>query len=206
MRVVALYMAPDSVMFELLADENVWTEARDARLYRGEWPVVAAPPCAGYSRLKHLTSPDSGRDSCAPIALEQVRSYGGVLEHPKHSRLWNEFGLPAAGGFDRDKFGGWTLEVNQFDFGHPALKPTWLYIVGVPPCEVWAMLPPRRPGRARLIFFRPSAKNKIVGKKMPNGMRYRAGMFLENAEAKKWRTAYPRAFAETLLAIAAKAR
>jgi len=32
-----------------------------------------------------------------------------------------------------DEFGGWTLPIYQCNFGHTAEKPTYLYIVGVPP-------------------------------------------------------------------------
>lgn len=55
-------------------------------------------------------------------------------EHPRGSTLWAAAGLPLPG--ERDAFGGWTLEIDQHWLGHKALKPTWLYIVGVEPGEL----------------------------------------------------------------------
>ena len=55
---------------------------------------------------------------------------GGGLEHPKGSRLWKEAGLPEMGqGYD--SYGGFTLLLDQFDFGHVAHKNTKLYICGI---------------------------------------------------------------------------
>src|SRR5207344_928057 len=56
---------------------------------------------------------------------------GGVLEHPRYSRLWSHCRLPQPGEFT-DAWGGHTLEVCQCDWGHPARKRTWLYVVGGP--------------------------------------------------------------------------
>ena len=174
-------MARDSIMRKLLPADCVWDIDRDARRYRGSSPVVAAPPCAGYSaKLCHLAAISPVRDSCAPRAVQQVRRSGGVLEHPAYSHLWGLAGLPSVGGFDRDAFGGFSLELDQWRFGHPARKLTWLYVVGCDPCSVWALLPPSR--------------------------RYRSGTGLDifgvNGGSRKFRSAYPLAFAEFLVAVA----
>ena len=129
----ALYMMKGSIMFGLLPKKRIWTIERDARKYAGPYPVVAAPPCAQYCQMRHLSKDDPEAYSCAPRAVEQVREFGGVLEHPARSDLWRVADLPMPGGIDRDKYGGWSLEVRQFDFGHVSLKKTWLYIVGVEP-------------------------------------------------------------------------
>lgn len=119
---------------------DVWDETRDARLYAGPHPVVAHPPCGPWGKFKWRAYADH-RD-CAPIAVEQVRRSGGVLEHPMGSGLWPHCRLPYPGCLP-DKWGGYTIEIRQCDWGHPAEKLTWLYIVGTgdpPP------FPP--PGRA----------------------------------------------------------
>ena len=59
----------------------------------------------------------------------QVRAFGGVLEHPAWSKLWHEMDLPRPGEF-ADDHGGWTLAVDQCAWGHRARKRTWLYLVG----------------------------------------------------------------------------
>jgi hypothetical protein len=65
-------------------------------------------------------------------AVKQVRNWGGVLEHPSASRLWAAADLPDAGG-GPDRWGGWTLDVDQLWWGHRARKRTKLYIVGIGP-------------------------------------------------------------------------
>lgn len=129
--VAALYCRADSV-YRLLAGVDVWDEARDARLYSGVAPVVAHPPCRGWGRLRHLAKVRPGELELADHALSMVRRYGGVLEHPQGSRLWREAGLPRPGA-PPDGFGGWSMLVNQVDWGHRALKPTLLYVCGCGP-------------------------------------------------------------------------
>ena len=87
----------------------------------------------------------SDRD-CALRAVEQARKFGGVLEHPAGSKLWDEIDLPepcwigdeeihAHEDGERhcyDAFGGYSIEIDQCEWGHVARKRTWLYLVGVP--------------------------------------------------------------------------
>lgn len=67
-------------------------------------------------------------DGCFAAALESVRRFGGVLEHPAYSFAWKAFELPRPG--ERD-CSGLCVSVRQADFGHLAEKATWLYCVGV---------------------------------------------------------------------------
>jgi hypothetical protein len=123
--VAALYVETNGCYFGL-PDVVPWDVSRDARLYDGPWPVVAHPPCGPYSRLKHLCTKQD--PSCAPRAVEQVRSFGGVLEHPQYSDLFKLCRLPYPGELP-DAHGGRTFEVRQLKFGHGCEKPTWLYVV-----------------------------------------------------------------------------
>jgi hypothetical protein len=123
-----------------LPDVEVWDEARDARLYAGQWPVVAHPPCERWGNYwfggprpnqpRFKMGSDGG---CFVTALNSVRRFGGVLEHPAGSRAWPAFGLkkpPLGGGWVlADWHGGWTCRVDQGHYGHRANKPTWLYAV-----------------------------------------------------------------------------
>jgi hypothetical protein len=93
----------------------------------------------------------------APLAVWQVRSCGGVLEHPSHSELWNALQLPRPGAF-ADAFGGWTLEVDQVSWGHAARKRTWLYIVGVPRSEV---VPLRGGTPTHVVARRASSSSRL---------------------------------------------
>lgn len=84
--------------------------------------------------LSHMARPRDGEKELAPWAVEQVRKWGGVLEHPRKSKLWEHMGLPAPGA--RDRFGGFTFPIWQYWFGHQARKSTFLYIVGIKPTEL----------------------------------------------------------------------
>ncbi len=140
MTVAALYVAPNGVYANLPGVE-VWDEARDARLYAGPWPVVAHPPCQRWCRFaKGIAAqyPDKqiGDDGgCFETALNAVRRFGGVLEHPAESLAWAWFDLPVP-----RSTGGWTCSffddgvssyVEQGRYGQPMRKATWLYAYGV---------------------------------------------------------------------------
>lgn len=135
-RVAALFVQEHGV-YDSMPDVDPWPESRDARTYTGNLPVVAHPPCASWGRYAKPTpsstakGPLRGDDAgCFAAALAHVRRCGGVIEHPQGSEAWNAHGLP--GSMEKaDDFGGWTLPVFQSWWGHQAIKPTWLYIVGV---------------------------------------------------------------------------
>ena len=124
--VAALYIDPRGP-YPKMPGVECWDEARDARAYPGPHPVVAHPPCGPWSRLRRFSKHQDS--SCATIAVDQVRRWGGVLEHPQCSMLWPHCNLPLPGGFP-DRF-GWCVEVDQVAYGHKARKRTWLYVVGV---------------------------------------------------------------------------
>lgn len=145
--VAALYVETDGPYFEP-ANVDPWDELRDAREYRGPYPVVAHPPCERWGRFWHGSTRKPhqyrlGEDNgCFAAALTAVRNYGGVLEHPKDSLAWSYFGLqlpPAGGGWVKaDAFGGWTCCVDQGRYGHISNKRTWLYAVGAElPSLIW---------------------------------------------------------------------
>lgn len=122
---------------------DVWDIDRDARRWPGGAPVIAHPPCRAWGELAHMANPRPGEKDLAPWCVEQVRRWGGVLEHPIGSKLWPTVGLPEPGQVDAA--GGWTLEIRQYDFGHRAEKLTRLYICGVAPAECPSV--PHRDGR-----------------------------------------------------------
>lgn len=114
--------------YKALPDCDVFDIERDARTFPGGIPVVAHPPCRAWGRLRHFAKPRPDEKDLARWAVAQVRKWGGVLEHPASSTLWPDMELPAVG--ERDAWGGWTMECEQFHWGHKAAKATWLYIVG----------------------------------------------------------------------------
>lgn len=136
MTVAVLFARSDSI-YKTMLECDVYDIERDARTWPGGCPVVAHPPCRAWGRFAHMAKPRQGERDLAPWAVSMVRTYGGVLEHPSGSRLWNELNLPKP-GHGRDSFGGWTLPIMQHWFGHRAAKATLLYVCGVEPEDIQA--------------------------------------------------------------------
>lgn len=126
--IAALFVETNGVYFNR-PNVDPWDVHRDASKYDGPHPIVAHPPCGPWGALKHLYR--GAEHDLAPRAVDQVQTWGGVLEHPARSLLWARCGLPLPGHFP-DMHGGYTLEVCQVDWGHVARKRTWLYFVRVP--------------------------------------------------------------------------
>jgi hypothetical protein len=138
--IAALYIEPEGT-YAKHPRIDAWCEMRDARLYSGPYPVVAHPPCQRWGRFWHGSTRKPhqfklGDDGgCFKAALEAVRKFGGVLEHPCDSHAWRHFGLtppkrfkgwaPAGDGI------GFTCYVEQGHYGHMSRKPTWLYAAHV---------------------------------------------------------------------------
>lgn len=107
---------------------------RDALNYHGHLPFIAHPPCRLFSRLRGLSTAPSSEKRFAYWVVKKVRSLGGVVEHPYDSLLFKElrFEKPLV----VDKYGGFTLVLDQFDFGFYTRKRTRLYIVGIKPSQL----------------------------------------------------------------------
>lgn len=147
--VAALFVETGGCYFDL-PGVDPWDEPRDARLYAGPWPVVAHPPCQRWGAMAIVNFTRWGGEhnrpgndgGCFAAALNAVRRWGGVLEHPAKSRAWAHHGLltPKHRGWHRCPTGGWVCEVWQSAYGHRANKATWLYAygVGLPPQLNWA--------------------------------------------------------------------
>lgn len=133
MKVAVLFARADSIYKEL-PSTDVWDIERDALNWPGNAPVVAHPPCRAWGRLRQFANPRPGEKELALWAVDQIRTHGGVLEHPASSLLWKEKPLPEPGTVDA--WGGWTLVVAQWWWGHKAEKLTRLYICGAKPNQL----------------------------------------------------------------------
>jgi hypothetical protein len=136
--IAALFVETDGCYFGL-DGVDPWDQARDARKYAGPWPVVAHPPCQRWGRFWHGSTRKPHQfklgddDGCFLAALEAVRMWGGVLEHPADSHAWEHFGLTPPkrfAGWQTSGSGHFTCYVEQGHYGHMSRKPTWLYAVG----------------------------------------------------------------------------
>lgn len=204
--VAALFVEAEGVYFGL-DDIDPWDQVRDAKTYAGPQPVIAHPPCARWGRywyggpsckVRKVLGDDDG---CFASALESVRTYGGVLEHPEASYAWSRFGLSAplwtGGWFQADVYGGMTCCVSQGHYGHEARKMTWLYVFGCPigklPRLIWG---PSR-DKMRIEDSYPSKSARIEGQRdrSKNGI-------VENRLSHKARARTPLPFRDLLISIA----
>lgn len=141
-QVAALFVRADSI-YKTMPAVDCYDIDRDARTFNSNLPIVAHPPCRAWGRLRQFAKPREDEKELGLLAVDLVRKNGGVLEHPAQSTLFTARNLPKPAEF-YDEFGGYTIEIEQYHFGHRAEKKTWLYIVG---CNRLPKIP-FRPGRA----------------------------------------------------------
>jgi hypothetical protein len=132
MNISALYVRKDSVYKTLGVD--CWDIERDARNWPGGNPVICHPPCRAWGKLSAFARPREGEKELAIKSIELIREWGGVLEHPAASGLWPTLKLPYPGSYD--EYGGFSICIDQFWFGHKAAKKTLLYICGCKQSEL----------------------------------------------------------------------
>lgn len=127
-----LFARKKSVYNTLNVDK--WDKTRDARKWPGGSVIIAHPPCRGWGDHKWKSKHDESELRLAIMAIHKIRLWGGILEHPRKSKLWKEMNLPLPGL--KDKWGGYSICIKQSWFGHRAEKETLLYIVGIPEKEL----------------------------------------------------------------------
>ena len=135
-----LYVQPNGC-YSGLPGIDTWDEKRDARGYQGPYPVVAHPPCQLWGRFAIINYKRWGGEhnrpgndgGCFSAAVESVRRWGGVLEHPAYSNAWATHHLlkPIGIGWQQMGAGQYVCEVWQSAYGHLARKKTWLFYFGV---------------------------------------------------------------------------
>lgn len=140
--IAALYVEKNGCYFDL-DGVDPWCIDRDARMYSGPHPVIAHPPCERWGAMAKVNFVRWGGEhnrpgndgGCFRAALNAVRTFGGVLEHPAKTRAWATYGLERPGADCWSKSSdGWVCEVWQSAYGHRANKATWLFYSGrVPP-------------------------------------------------------------------------
>jgi hypothetical protein len=134
--VAALCVSGRSV-YKYLPGVVAFDERRDARTFGGYMPVVVHPPCRYWSPFVSALACQTTRTAriepekrLGLWCVEQVRQWGGVLEHPAGSRLFAAAGLPLPGRAESET--SFTIYLEQNWFGYGARKATWVYVCGVP--------------------------------------------------------------------------
>ncbi|QLE85576.1 hypothetical protein FLM48_11100 [Shewanella sp. Scap07] len=159
--VAVLFARADSI-YKSFSGCDVYDINRDALNFNGGLPVVGHPPCRAWGKLRHFAKPVEGEKELAFFCVDQIRLNGGVLEHPKHSKLWDEYNLP--NGTEVDEYGGFSLNVDQFWWGHKARKETKLYICGVNRRDIPQM--PLVIGEPEYVCSMSKAKHRPVKKEI----------------------------------------
>jgi len=98
---------------------DVYDEKRNALNYNGNQKIIAHPPCRFWSKCHGLAKPRQHEYELGLWAIEMVQRNGGILEHPKYSKLFEYAEIEP------------TIEVHQQWWGHKMKKETWLYAVNV---------------------------------------------------------------------------
>jgi len=131
--VTALFCRHDSI-YRTFANVDVWDAQRDAQRWTGGSPIIAHPPCRLWSSLAHMSTAPTEEKELTLWAVGQVRRWGGLLEHPQRSKIWKILPQP----WKSDEY-GITVEMDQWHWGHPASKPTRLYICGATSLPEWPL-------------------------------------------------------------------
>lgn len=186
MKPVSVLFCCDQSVYKMLPGCDVWDKKRDALRFNGEGPLITHPPCRLWGNLRSVaTKAPAAEKAFGPWAVEQVRRRGGVLEHPSGSLLFDHCGCGARGDV------GWVLTVDQWHWGHPAAKPTKLFIVGCSPDSI----PP--------IPTRSGSPERCISQ----GHGVRIGHPLFKSRVTQWeREATPIEFAKWLLLVARSCR
>lgn len=161
MNYVALFCRKDSA-YKSREKWEVYDAARDAKTYKDFYPVVCHPPCRLWGRLSHMACRDASisedqkqaERNLALWSVDKIRQVGGILEHPSGSRIWEA--LPDVGDAP-DDWGGFTIEIDQYDFGHVAHKKTKLYICGM---DAWSI--PELPAPDHSIHLCEKGKRRSI--------------------------------------------
>src|SRR5215471_15576531 len=126
-RVITVLFARKNSIYKRLPGVDVWDEARDALKWEGGTSVIAHPPCRLWCACKSLSRAPANERNLSIWAVDTVQHWGGVLEHPARSGLWEYVGLPLPGRHDAY---GFSIAVDQWWWDHKASKRTWLYVCG----------------------------------------------------------------------------
>jgi hypothetical protein len=134
-RTVAALCVSRRSVYKSIYGVEAFDVIRDARTFAGGMPIVAHPPCRAWSATcAHQSKATPEEKALTPWAVDQLRQWGGVLEHPAGSRLWAELDLPKPG--EPERGGLWALALDQFWFGDTRPKKTWLLFAGVSKGEI----------------------------------------------------------------------
>lgn len=86
---IAILCTHKNSHYSEFANTECFDRSRDCRTFVGNEPVIAHPPCRGWTRFGKAmgAKPRPGEKDLAYFCLERVITNGGVLEHPFESEF-----------------------------------------------------------------------------------------------------------------------
>lgn len=136
MKTVAVLCVAPRTIYRSLEAVEVYDRRRDARTFAGGMPIIAHPPCRGWSaKTRHQAKPEPGEMNLGFLCADWLRKCGGILEQPAWSHLFDAAGLPIPPHQSADG-NLWSIQIEQYWWGFPTPKPTWLCFSGIDPSEV----------------------------------------------------------------------
>jgi hypothetical protein len=101
---------------------DCYDENRDVFTYDSYNSIIAHPPCRCFSKMRSFVTNPGSDFKIAQFVLSLLNSApAGILEQPAGSKMQQFLGL------------GKPYYVDQFWFGYPIRKPTWLWFFGCKP-------------------------------------------------------------------------
>lgn len=164
MKEVAVLCCSRNSVYKTLPGTDCFDVSRDARTFGGGKPVLAHPPCRLWSAYcAHQAKSDNPEEEkrLGLFCVAMVRRWGGVIEQPAHSRLWQAGMMPRPGLTVNVNLDGFSIEVSQFWFGDNREKATWLWFNGIDPTDLPSMPFRLKPdGGDRRIWQLMSSRNE----------------------------------------------
>ncbi len=135
MKKIAILCCAKNSVYKAMDGLDCYDIERDAHTFTGGAAIVAHPPCRPWSAYcSHQAHTNLGEWELGLWCVDQLFRWGGILEQPAHSRLWDAAGLPKPGWTHTDKL--WACEVSQSWWGDSREKSTWLCFFKIHPLAV----------------------------------------------------------------------
>lgn len=134
MKSIPVLFVDENSLYKNYSIFDAYDHSRDALTFYDRCPIICHPPCRLFSRLRSFSNASPSEKKLAFFALDRIRMFGGILEHPRSSTLWTSGNFNLDGSVDQ--YGGFLRSVNLSWFGYPAQKKTMLYFVGISPVQL----------------------------------------------------------------------
>ena len=121
---IAILCASEKSNYFKLEGLDIYTASRSAYSFNSDYPVIAHPPCAQWSRLRKFATQNEHQKQLGIFCVQKIFANGGILEQPCGSTLFAAAGVRP------------NLSIHQTWFGLPVRKRTYLWFYKIKPLAV----------------------------------------------------------------------